>query len=327
MSNERTPHALRVGLGVLAFVALTIAVLLGASWLVVPRNNDRASGMIDYVANGFLGEKCNIDVVFLGDSSTYAAFSPLQMWNEHGYTAYLATTDGQSLPESITLLKRMCSKHKPQVAVLEADSFYWEFSMSDAIFSRIAEFFPLIEFHDRWKNFKLEDAFTVPQTTWTHVYKGFYFRRKVQPADTTGYGEPTDAVDGMAMNSRIILQQLVDECRAHGVTPIIVSAPSVINWNMARHNALTQEAEKLGVEYVDLNLVSEEMGIDWNTDTYDKGDHLNLYGAQKATRYFGAYLASAFELPDHRGDAAFASWDDAYEQYMTVVENRVTSTP
>ena len=36
--------------------------------------------------------------------------------------------------------------------------------------------------------------------------------------------------------------------------------------------------------------LADEIGIDYNTDTYDAGLHLNLSGAEKLSKYFGKYL-------------------------------------
>ena len=49
-------------------------------------------------------------------------------------------------------------------------------------------------------------------------------------------------------------------------------------------------------------------GIDWKSDTLDKGDHLNLSGAHKITDYMITYLQEHYVLPDHRGDEKFTSW-------------------
>ena len=60
------------------------------------------------------------------------------------------------------------------------------------------------------------------------------------------------------------------------------------------------------------------MGIDWTTDTYDAGAHLNVYGAEKLTRYFGRMLSEDFGVPDRRSDTELcAVWQERIETYYT----------
>lgn len=94
-----------------------------------------------------------------------------------------------------------------------------------------------------------------------------------------------------------------------------MSAPTVANWDMAKHNGIQAFADELGVEYLDLNLLNNAVGIDWSTDTRDKGDHVNLAGAIKVTRYVGWYLSKRYHLPDRRKDEAYASWNDSLKRY------------
>ena len=76
-------------------------------------------------------------------------------------------------------------------------------------------------------------------------------------------------------------------------------------------------AGKYGIPYIDFNQKLKELGIDWKSDTLDKGDHLNLSGAHKITDYMITYLQEHYMLPDHRGDEKFTSWDTMAEQYTT----------
>ena len=39
-----------------------------------------------------------------------------------------------------------------------------------------------------------------------------------------------------------------------------------------------------------------------NTDTYDEGLHLNVYGAEKVASWLGRILVDDFGLTDHRSD-------------------------
>ena len=60
----------------------------------------------------------------------------------------------------------------------------------------------------------------------------------------------------------------------------------------------------------------QESGIDLTTDTYDAGLHLNVWGAEKLSCYFGQILRTECDLPDHRQDSAVLSyWQEMEERY------------
>ena len=73
----------------------------------------------------------------------------------------------------------------------------------------------------------------------------------------------------------------------------------------------------------------EEIGIDWNTDTYDTGLHLNVYGAEKMSSYFGQLLVDTFDLPDRRSDevlsAAWAEKVATYNERKAILEAETAS--
>lgn len=174
---------------------------------------------------------------------------------------------------------------------------------------------PLFEYHNRWKSLTQADFSSAPQTTWSDDFKGFILNANVKPADVSGYGQATNGVATVPHNNSLWLRMMVEYCQERNVTPILMSTPSPVNWNMARHNGIQELANELGIAYVDLNLIHTELGIDWNSDSYDGGDHLNIAGARKVSRYVGNYLSKTYKLGDHRGDAAYDAWNASYERY------------
>ena len=74
-----------------------------------------------------------------------------------------------------------------------------------------------------------------------------------------------------------------------------------------------------------VNAMSEEIGIDWTCDTYDAGLHLNVWGAEKLSSYFGQLLTERHGLTSERGDAALDSaWAEkcaAYEAEKALAES------
>ena len=61
-------------------------------------------------------------------------------------------------------------------------------------------------------------------------------------------------------------------------------------------------AKENGVQYVNTLKLQETIGIDMTTDTYDAGEHLNLYGAEKFSKWLGQYLKDTYNVEDHSAD-------------------------
>lgn len=78
-------------------------------------------------------------------------------------------------------------------------------------------------------------------------------------------------------------------------------------------NAVWYTAEEYGIEYIDF--VYMDQIVDYSTDCYDPASHLNPSGAWKVTDFLGQHLSQAYDLPDHRVEAAYASWDKDYAAY------------
>ena len=88
---------------------------------------------------------------------------------------------------------------------------------------------------------------------------------------------------------------------------VLVKAPSLAPyWYDEWDEQICAYAETYGLDYFNYEKLAPEIGIDYNTDTYDAGLHLNLSGAEKLSRYFGAYLTENYDLTDYREDPEYA---------------------
>ena len=108
---------------------------------------------------------------------------------------------------------------------------------------------------------------------------------------------------------------MIEYCKQNDCELIFIKLPEPIVWNEEKHGIITEYASEKGVKFIDLNY-DENINIDWQTDTQDEGNHLNLYGAEKVGKYLSDYLSNNFNFVDHREEESYSDWKD----YLTAYE-------
>lgn len=309
---KRITHVLAGLLKVALSAVATVAVFLAISHVLAPKNNQEAFGQHDERAHGVAGEPAgSIDVLFLGDSEIYTSVSPLQLWDERGVTSYVLGTAAQKLPYTRSLLAGALEGQDPRVVVLETNCLFRPFTTGEALLRAGSDALPAIEYHDRWKSLTVQDLVAPVRATWTDEEKGFAPGRGTRAADASGHMAPSDKVAALPRLNRLYLEEIKRMCDREGARLVLLSTPSTRNWSTARHNGVERAARELGLDYVDLNVGDDLVEIDWATDSYDAGDHLNVSGARKVTTAVGSLLAGRYDAPDHRGDDAYDAWAEA----------------
>ncbi len=295
----------------LAFIVGLAVLFVAASFVLMPKNNMAEFGMEEVSANGILGEKENsIDILVLGDSESYSAFIPAQIWKEKGYTSYVCGTSGQTLDYSVMLLHRAFEKQSPKFVILETDAIYRKVPRGKAAVSRLSPYLPVFQYHDRWKSLGWHDFKGKISYTWTDDYKGYKYVTTVAPSVKADHMKPTNAIAEIPPQNIQYVKELKAFCDENNAKFLLLSTPSTVNWNYPRHNGIQKLAEEIGCEYIDLNLMNEQIQIDWSQDTRDEGDHLNHSGAMKVTHFLSEYLSQTGMLIDHRPDPEYAKWHD-----------------
>ena len=138
----------------ITFVAILVALLVFTSYVFSPKNNDRKSGMLQPTAYGILTEEKNtIDTLIIGDSESYSSFSPMQIWEEHGYTSYVCGTPAQPLYQSYDFLVKTLKTQKPKVVILEANAIYRRIPLDKYLYFQCEEWLPILDIMIVGKNF------------------------------------------------------------------------------------------------------------------------------------------------------------------------------
>lgn len=293
----------------IAFALVLVMVFMGLSQMILLIQK-RHDGMIINRSKTlwYLQEESNdsIDVLLVGDSLSYSAFSTYDMWEKGGIASFVAGQPGQKISETYNMVDTAFQKQKPKVVVLETNVLFrtdgGTSGMKDK-FSQIAmNVFPVFRFHDMWKQL----LFGAKQER--DNFKGFGLRTTVNPYRGGDYMSSKKLGSKIPNYTKETLQKIQKMCEENGAELVLISTPSPQNYNNKRHEEILKLAEENNLKYEDMNLMTEQLGIDWNSDSLDKGDHLNLLGAEKVTRFLLEYLLAHYALSDHRGEEAYEEW-------------------
>ena len=307
-----------IWLRVISFAVVVILLLIASGKLCDPIRlglQDSVSERERYLLHLLSEPEEMVDVAILGDSESYTLVSTYQLWKEAGIASYIGGQSGQWIGESYFSLKKILKRQSPKVLILETNEF---FSRGDASVIKDAaksaqefarQMFPILKYHRFWK---MEPADPKLLTT---IFNGFELRAAVAPYTGGVYMHATDDRTPVTFITRYYLDKIKRLCDAHGTKLLFVTAPSPVNHTMQRHNEVQALADALAVPYLDLNLNTEELGIDWNLDTLDGGDHLNYTGCQKATAYLQRYMQTHYTLPDRRDDVRYEAWNKQAEEF------------
>lgn len=306
----------------LLFFAVFLVLFLGLSNIFVPKNNLEEAGIHNARGKGFLGEAPqSLDVLFVGDSEAYCSFVPLRIWDRQGITSYVCADGDQMIYQCFSFVERIFENQSPKIVVLETNTLYRPFSVADMLGHHSQELLPYLRYHDRWKNLQPEDLGGKVEFTGTVRDRGYYYRTETSHTDTAGYMAPSEEVDPVPMMSQVYVNQILTLCEEKGARLILVSVPSPTNWSSYYHNGVEAMAQELGVTYIDLNLMSEEVPIDWNCESFDSGDHLNYDGAVKVSDYLGKYLWDTGKFQDKRGMEQYGHWQEDLEAFYKEIDN------
>lgn len=269
------------------------------------------------------------DVVFIGDCEVYECFTPPTLWQEYGITSYVRGSAQQFIWQSYYLLEETLKRETPKAVVFNVlsikygepqseaynrmtlDGMKWSSSKIDAIHASMTEeedflsyVFPLLRFHSRWSDLGAED--------WQYLFhrdrvshNGYLMQTAVSPKTSDREGRPLADYTLPEVGFEY-LEKMRALCEEKGVEFILIKAPTN-NWKYYWYDEWEEQivawANEKNVDYYNFIPLDEEIGIDWSTDTYDGGVHLNVFGAEKLTSYFGDILVQKYGLSDRRGEA------------------------
>ena len=326
-------------------VLLVFCLLLSAVTILL-----QPKYMTDLVEGSMLSqyyrESGGHDVIFIGDCEVYANFTPMEMYRQQGITAYVRGSSQQLIWQSYYILKETLEYEIPKAVVLNVNAMRYSEPVSEA-FHRLtidkmrwsdekvgiirasmteeenfwSYVFPILRYHSRFDELTKED-FQYFLKTKDNTWNGHLVNQNVLPVESL----PTKRVLADYQFGDICYEYLEKMrllCEENGVELILIKAPSVYPYWYEEYDVQIQEyADKNGLAFYNFLDYVEEIGIDYQLDTYDGGLHLNLTGAEKLSGFFAQILAENHGMPDHREDPEIApEYDEKLKAYDEFVKN------
>lgn len=306
------------------------------------------------------------DGVWLGTSVADRAWAAPLAWDQYGMALYPMSTDGQPFILTVSMLEEITRYQDVSFAVIELHGLRpstmktngarirwiteniksWKIKFEattkaleymdrwypgrfdESVISRLSYYIPLLKFHSRLTQ---DEFYTGDFDSGETLMKGVYnasrrvytYANPIEPTLDTPAGDITQQQQEMVDE----LCQYADE---NGIELVFVNTPSELSdKDLSYINAVAEYVEEKGYAVLNFNdsTVLEESGISGQDDFIDER-HLNTKGAHKFTEYTAAWLKEQLDIPDHRGEEEYQSWDEAfvvyedfYEQCLIDIEN------
>lgn len=331
---------------------LTVAILICATPILQPKYitaSPEGSLTEEYYASV---AETHHDVLFIGDCEVYESFVPAVLWEEYGISAYVRGGAQQLVWHSYYMLEDALRYETPEIVVynvlalkygepqkeaynrLALDGMAWSQTKLDAINASMMEeesftsyLWPFLRYHSRWSELTAEDFKYAFGDKPTVSDSGYLMQTDIVP-EVKSEEAPSQLIDyTLPATAMAYLDRMVALCEEKGIELILIKAPTnavAYHWYDEWDQQIVDYAVKNGLAYYNFIPKADEIGLDMSTDTYDAGVHLNVYGAEKLTRYFGKLLAETHDAPDRRGDAALSEvWNSrvaAYYEHKTQKE-------
>ena len=327
-----------------AFLLVFALVLWAAQRILMPKYVSEAQD--GRLIGEYYDSSMDHDILFIGDCEVYENISPVTLWQDYGITSYVRGSPQQLIWHSYYLMEETLKYEKPEAFVfnvlsmkygepqseaynrLALDGMRWSSSKVQSVRAAMTEeedflsyVFPLLRFHSRWSELKWEDvryAFGgVPQLS----VNGYLMRIDVDGVEALRTGRPLMDYT-LPQICWDYLEKMRLLCEENGVELILMKAPTSTpqwTWYDEWDAQMESYAQEHGLAYYNFLEDVDAIGLDFMTDTYDQGGHLNLSGAEKLSRYFGKILREDHGIAGHAGDPVIEDrWQTIADQYEQI---------
>ncbi|MDD3429327.1 MAG: hypothetical protein PHG02_04915 [Oscillospiraceae bacterium] len=311
-------------------ILATLLVFLALAWYAMQVLTPKDEWGLPIHGTIYDEKQNTADILFLGPSHVFTSVNPAMFWDNYGIAANLVSDGNQSVFASYYYAVEFFKTQRPKLVVLDVyeintqDEFFgsgnalnilatmpWSENKKEAINAcllpemRASARNPLAYYHTSYASVTKEALLLTKNTA--DNFKGFHPRQEISPQETP---PPWDdaALEYMMIKNTDYLTKLEDLCRQNGAQLLYVCTPySIVAEDMGYLNHMAIYANEHSVPFINLNRMTDEIGLSYAFDAGDAG-HLNLLGAEKVTYALMNYIVQNYSFTDHRADPAYSSY-------------------
>lgn len=311
-----------------------------------------------HVAGFYAEENDTIDVVLSGGSYMFCSFMPMEAWHDYGMTSYNFSINMLFADSYKYYIREALKTQTPKLYVIDCGAFTSglkssryanvddedqstqirrntdalnysvnRFELINEIMPKEAKkssyYFDLLYYHD-----SKVPSFKYAGNRLHSAEKGYsalpLFSDEVYvDSDIVEVSEKEIPLED-EMNA--IFLDLINELKKYDMEVLFLSQPNVLVKDsdyekQGNIEYMKRVVEENGFDFLDMRDYQDEIGLNPTFDlALGAGDHFTCFGAEKITCFLGKYINEHYKLPDHRGDPQYSSWDDDYEQWVTILD-------
>lgn len=308
-------------------------------------------------------KKDTIDLVYFGTSASNRYFINPKAFHDEGISSFTLATMGMPIFYVPNLIDEVEKTQDPQMYIIELRWVDKEVDqLSDAHIRRVTDnlklsmnkheaiqksfdymdgskgmlgditgneieyMVPIIKYHGRLAQENMTPGdFRIPSSK--NQTKGYVMSYSTAKQVNQFMARLSDKREPLSDMSEKALNEVLDYCDAlpdDKDVLFVLSPYSVKKPQMPKFNTAMDMVKERGYKVINFNTpqMYEELDIDWDHDFYNS-KHVNYLGAEKYTEWLEKYLKDHYDLKDHRQDAAYDSWEKAYDVYKDYTKDGI----
>ncbi|MGN0701580.1 MAG: hypothetical protein ACI4KL_00140 [Lentihominibacter sp.] len=293
-----------------------------------------------YVSQFYQEKENSLDGVVVGSSAAYRYWCPPEAFNRHGMAVYCYGVRSMPIFATKYYIDSILKTQDPEFIAIEMRSttksidVYQTGHVRTAVNrmpnsierTRVLAAFMKFDIQHGTRISKLPSRYGFPEDNGraehsekiiaqAGKYKGWIPYGETEPADL----RPPEDVKGVEKIDSYYEEDLIDLLEyCDGLECEVVFFATPYNGSeqrMKQLNYAVNIVEEHGYDVINMNNEEaiRDIGLDYSEDFYNS-THTNESGAIKVTDYLSDIFDEMYNLPSHRGDKNYESWEESYRQ-------------